>query len=633
MNQVGSILGFCLLFSSVLSVCLSAQSPDTIRLLQTVEISAPPIRQQSTGERQETWQPDNLQNHTSDNLGELLSMQSGVFVKSYGLGSSATTSIRGGSASHTQVIWNGLPVQNPMLGQLDFSLIPVGFVDKMTIAYGGNTATWGSGAIGGTIFLENESFDKQGFTLKSRSELGSFGWWDQQSSIQYAKGKVNTAIRYFHQQAVNDFSYSVSPVLPERKQTHAALSQDGLLHELYWNIKPNQQLSTHIWAQETERELPPRTTQNRSLAEQSDRFLRTAINWKRTGERSLLNVRGGLFREEQNYADPLANIDTENNFWKAIGEVEQAWHFSEKQKLQVGLNHTWLQSAAGAYKQSRQQNRSSIFAMFRQGWGNWEAQLNVRQEMVDGSLAPVVPSIGMNGKLTEWLLLRAKVSRNYRLPTLNDLYWQPGGNPDLRAEQGWSEELGLEYQVHPKNHLSFTCSTTAFNRNISDWIQWALMPGQPFFSPQNITKVWSRGLEQRVKLDYVLPKIKIQATAGFDFIQSTFQQSVVNPQFNKGDQLAYTPEYLWFGRFLLKWKQIELAYQHHYTGSVGTLSFTELHSYHLGQLHLNLSWKRKPFSGNLFFRIENVWDEDYEVIEYRAMPGRYFRTGVELEFN
>ncbi|MEZ4935686.1 MAG: Plug domain-containing protein, partial [Saprospiraceae bacterium] len=185
MKQVGSILGFCLLFSSVLPVCLSAQSPDTVRLLQTVEISAAPIRQQTTGERQEFWQTDNLQNHTSNNLGELLSMQSGVFVKSYGLGSSATTSIRGGSAGHTQVIWNGLPVQNPMLGQLDFSLIPVGFVDKMTIAFGGNTATWGSGAIGGTVFLENEVVDKQGFTIKSRSELGSFGWWDQQVKFQY----------------------------------------------------------------------------------------------------------------------------------------------------------------------------------------------------------------------------------------------------------------------------------------------------------------------------------------------------------------------------------------------------------------------------------------------------------------
>lgn len=596
-----------------------------------VEISAAPIRQQTTGERQETWQPSDLQNHTSNNLGELLSMQSGVFVKSYGLGSSATTSIRGGSAGHTQVIWNGLPVQNPMLGQLDFSLIPVGFVDKMTIAYGGNTASWGSGAIGGTVFLENELVDKQGFTLKSRSEFGSFGWWDQQANIQYAKGKVNTAIRYFHQQAVNDFSYSVSPILPERKQTHAGMHQDGLLHELYWSIKPNQQLSTHTWAQKTDRELPPRTTQNRSMAEQSDRFLRTAINWKRTGEKSLLNVRTGLFREEQNYTDPLANIDTENNFWKAIGEVEQVWLFSEKQKLQVGLNHTWLQSAAGAYKQSRQQNRSSVFGIFRQGWGNWEAQLNVRQEVVDGTLAPTVPSIGLNGKLTERLLLRAKVSRNYRLPTLNDLYWQPGGNPELRPEQGWSEELGIESRLHTNKQLRLTFSATVFNRNISDWIQWALMPGQSFYSPQNITAVWSRGLEQRLNAEYVLPKIKFQLSGGFDFIRSTYQRSVVAPKFNKGDQLVYTPEFLWFLRFSAKWKRVELAYQHHYTGHVSTLSFTELPGYHLGQFHLNISWKRKPVNGHLFFRLENVWDVDYEVIEYRAMPGRYFRTGVELE--
>ncbi len=623
-----------ILLCTTLHAQSTANKTDTTYLLKVIEITAAPIRQQTTGERIEVWQRDDIQGYTSNHLGDILSMQSGVFVKSYGLGSSATTSMRGGSAGHTQVIWNGLPIQNPMLGQLDFSLIPMGFVDEMSVAYGGNTATWGSGAIGGTVFLENKPFEKKGFNLKSRSEMGSFGWWDQQVQLQFGKGDLRQAIRYFHQQAENDFIYSISSVLPERKQTNAALQQDGLLHETYWHIKPNQIFSSQVWLQQTDRELPPRTTQNRSEAKQSDRFLRTAFNWKRTNKNGISSVRSGLFREEQDYKDPLAGVDTENDFWKAIGEVEQTWHISQKQKLHIGLNHSWLQSAAGAYGQARQQNRSSAFAMYRQQMGSWNAQVNLRQELVDASWAPLVPGIGLTGKMTDWVSLKAKISRNYRLPTLNDLYWKPGGNIDLRPEQGWSEEMGLDFTWKrlKGNPGTLTYSFTVFNRNISDWIQWAIVDGQPFFSPHNITKVWSRGIEQRLGVDFNFPKIEMQLIGGYDFIRSTYQQAVEKPKFDKGEQLAYTPEHQWFGRFRVKWQGASLVYHHRFTGTVGMLNFTELVSYHLGQVHLNYEWKWRPLQGRFFFRMENAWDVDYEVIEYQAMSGRYFRAGVELSY-
>lgn len=617
-----------------LPVCAQSNLTDTT-VLQTVEIIAAPIRQNTTGERQETWPNETLKIHRSNNLGQLLSSQNGVFVKSYGLGSSATTSIRGGSAGHTQVIWNGLPIQNPMLGQLDFSLIPVNFVDQLSVSYGGNTATWGSGAIGGTIFLSNQPAHNEGFRISTRGEIGSFGWWDQQVNLNFGNKKLKQSIRYFHQEAENDFTYFVSSNQPERRQTNAAVNQNGLLHELYWQPTANQQLSTHVWLQETDREIPPRTVQTRSEAKQSDRFIRTSINWKRTGEKSILSARGGLFREEQDYMDPFAGVDSENDFWKAIGEVDQQWQFSADQKLQVGINHTWLQSDAGAYGRTRQQNRSSAFAMFRQRTGIGELQVNVRQELVDDELAPIVPGIGLESQLNDWLLLKSKVTRNYRLPTLNDLYWRPGGNENLRPENGWSEEIGVALNLSKlfklKNDGNKTYSITAFNRNINDWIQWAVIEGQNFFSPHNITKVWSRGIEQRLNLNYSLNKIKLQINGGHDLIHSTYQEAVEVPRFAKGEQLAFTPVHQWFGSFLIKYKNAVFSYQHKYTGKTGTLNFSELPAYHLGQLYLDYFFTFDKFKLQLFFRTENIWDTDYEVIDFRAMPGRHFRTGLTLE--
>lgn len=32
-------------------------------------------------------------------------------------------------------------------------------------------------------------------------------------------------------------------------------------------------------------------------------------------------------------------------------------------------------------------------------------------------------------------MFKASIARNYRYPTLNDLYFKPGGNPDLRPRK------------------------------------------------------------------------------------------------------------------------------------------------------------------------------------------------------
>ena len=47
--------------------------------------------------------------------------------------------------------------------------------------------------------------------------------------------------------------------------------------------------------------------------------------------------------------------------------------------------------------------------------------------------APVIPAFFIDGVLSKKgnIVAKASISRNYRFPTLNDLYFLPGGNPDL----------------------------------------------------------------------------------------------------------------------------------------------------------------------------------------------------------
>ena len=50
-------------------------------------------------------------------------LNSAVFLKQYGVSGSSTISRRGADPSQTQVLWNGLPVNNSMHGLTDFNNI------------------------------------------------------------------------------------------------------------------------------------------------------------------------------------------------------------------------------------------------------------------------------------------------------------------------------------------------------------------------------------------------------------------------------------------------------------------------------------------------------------------------------
>ena len=90
-------------------------------------------------------------------LSEYVKGVSSVFLRENGNGMSSAISIRGTQASHTQVTWNGVSINSQTMGQVDFNLIPMFFIDDAEIHTGGNSALHGNGAIGGAIALTSQS--------------------------------------------------------------------------------------------------------------------------------------------------------------------------------------------------------------------------------------------------------------------------------------------------------------------------------------------------------------------------------------------------------------------------------------------------------------------------------------------
>lgn len=605
---------------------------DTISYLPKVKIQAPALREEFAGDRVASWDSSQLAVYRGVHIGELLAQETGVFVKSYGNGSLATTSIRGGSAGHTQVVWNGIPLRSPMLGQLDFSLIPVSFIDELQLSYGGNTSAWGSGAIGGIIQLNNRRKQIQGLKAGIETQVGSFGLWNQLATVNWGNSDVTASIRLFHQQALNDFSFQLSPDREPQRQRHASILQHGAMQELYWTVNPQNRLSLHTWLQKADREIPPTTVQNRSEAQQIDEFIRSSLQWEHLGDQYIMTGKVGYAHESLDYMNPLAGVNSQSQFETITGEWNWQQYLREQQFLHVGLTHAWMKARSDGYGTTRSQHLSALFASLKRTIGTWNLQVNVRQELVDGKRVPWVANIGLKGKLTPAISIQAKLSRNYRIPTLNDLYWKPGGNSNLKPEHGWSQELTLQFAGTPGTFFhSYTI--TGFNRNIHDWILWAMLEGDNFWSAHNLTKVWSRGIEQRACLQKQFPGILGKIRAGYDLIWSTNEIEISSPDLGAGEQLVYVPKQQAFLTLSLKHKSWKASYRHAFRGEVGTLNKNILPSYHLGALNLSYDLKYLPVNMDIFFRINNLWDQHYRVIEYRAMPRRNFLAGISLYTN
>ncbi|MFK7921064.1 MAG: TonB-dependent receptor plug domain-containing protein, partial [Bacteroidia bacterium] len=567
MKQYNGILAGALVALILCSHPYANAQTDSIFVLDSVEISAQSLRHQSISGHQQKWNARQLQAFSGGGLDQVLAQQTGVFVKSYGGGSLATTSIRGGSAGQTAVVWNGLPIQSPMLGQLDLSLLPIDFVDELEVQYGGNSAMWGSGAIGGTILLNNQFRLERATKLQYQGSIGSFGQQSHQLGAQWANQKFGVRTRVLTQKAENNFWYSIREDLPLIQQSNAAIDRKGIMQEVFWKPNAKQSFSAHFWGQDNFRELPPTTVQNRSEATQADQSLRLSLNWQRLGKGSILKARAGLFQEQLNYLDPPNLIESNSQFRTLITEVEQLNYLSAGHQLTTGAHFQWTEAISQGYPDPVQQQNLAVFIKDQFQIKQWLIQASVRQQFTDFSVLPTVWNAEFNRSLSPKLKLSGKVSRNYRLPTLNDQFWAPGGNPDLKAEQGYSQELGLVYQ-HLNEGSVLDLSAFGYNRNIQNWIMWSVAEGDNFWSAQNIAKVWSRGLESRFGYSIKRSQQVYKISGGYDYTRSTNQVALEYPKIEAGSQLFYVPQHQAFAGFSWRYKELQLSYQHRYTSSV-----------------------------------------------------------------
>ena len=126
-----------------------------------------------------------LRDNVALSLADVLAVGSNVFIKSYGRATLATASVRGTAPSHTSVTWNGLKLNSPMLGMVDFSQIPSYFIDDASLLHGTSSVNEVGGGLGGAVKLFTKPAQNKGFGMQYIRGIGSFSTFDEFLRLTY----------------------------------------------------------------------------------------------------------------------------------------------------------------------------------------------------------------------------------------------------------------------------------------------------------------------------------------------------------------------------------------------------------------------------------------------------------------
>jgi iron complex outermembrane receptor protein len=571
------------------------------------------------------------------NLSDLFSYTNTFFVKSYGANGIASWSIRGGNAAQNTVNWNGFTINNPMLGETDLSILPSFFFDEVNTVYGGNACLAGSGAIGGTIYLKNQNNFSNALRAQAFSNYTSYGTIRSGAGFTRSTSKFINTTRVFVNGGNNNFFYgdTIEGVYQTQHLKHTNLLQYGLVQENSFLLNKHQKLSFHAWLQSSNKQLPNALNETVSKKSQYDACIRTSADWQLTKERYTLFARSALFVDELDYTDSLSAVYSKSRSLSSITELETKIHLGSQHIVDAGLNQSYTKGITKNYVADPYQLKYAAFASWqfenRKKW--FTGNICTRQEMVVNGQTPFVWNAGWMLKPFSWASVHGNAGKVFRLPTLNNLYWNPGGNPDLKPEQGYSEEIGLELRKEIKNRNLFF-DITWFNRDINNWIAW-LPSGGGIWSPVNILEVWSRGCETQSTIAYQHNKFRIYNKTITNYVVSTYQKSINENDESTGRQLIYTPMYSGSNTTVASWKDLSLIYNFSYTGYryLSSDNYLYLKPYWLHNASFAYRFHYKKTDTNLSLSVDNLLDRSYQVVASNPMPLRYWKLTVQFQFN
>lgn len=550
-------------------------------------------------------------------LTSLLNHNSFIYFKENGLGMVSSPSFRGTTAQQTSVVWNGINVNSQLNGLTDFNTISTSDFNSISVRAGGGSVMYGSSAIGGAVSLNNETGFGKAFSNSIHTAYGSFNTSALAYRMQYGTEKFSLQISFSGNHSDNDYPYPDVDYKNENGQYRNA----GFNVNLGYKLGGNDFMKFYTRVYNGERHF--------SLVSPSDtktkyRDFNTwhLLEWDHFSGRFTSRSKIALLTERYQYYENIESVNY--TFGKAqtfIGKYDLTFDINQKIKLNSIVDFTQNNGRISETTTEKRNIGSLALLMNHQLSEHLKYEFGLKKEITNNYESPLLFSAGTLYALTKNYNLKANLSRNFRIPTFNDLYWDGLGNPDLKPETSLQGEIGNEITID-----NFSISVTAYHTNIKDMIRWT--PGSNgVFRPENTNNVKINGVETGLRWNKKISEHAFETNVLYAYNQSENADT--------GKQLIYVPFHKITASAGYGYGKWSFTLQHLFTDKVYTQTDNSpakiVPYYNVTDADLSYDFGKKD-TYKLGGSVRNLLNENYQSVEGRYMPQRNFNIHLTLKF-
>lgn len=238
----------------------------------------------------------------------------------------------------------------------------------------------------------------------------------------------------------------------------------------------------------------------------------------------------------------------------------------------------------------------------------------------------VSPSLSLRYELLKGLDFVAFGRRAYRIPMFNELYYAGYGNPDLKAEDAWLTDAGLQWNEALDENWTLGAKADGFYNFLKNKIVSAPSTTNPaVWLPYNVGKVRSLGADLSADLAYRSGDWKTSFIANYSYQKATDRSDSKSATY--GQQIPYIAKHTMSLVADGMWRTWEAEAVWNYRGgrrdSAGDMP-------DWNTLDLNLT---KTFGGlSLSVYLRNITDQHYELSTGYPLPGFSALAGISYRF-
>jgi vitamin B12 transporter len=539
---------------------------------------------------------------------DAISYSPGVTTKKNGsFGGVGSVRIRGASSSQTLVLVDGVPVNDASSpgGGYNFEYLDTSNIDRIEVLRGSQSTLWGSDAIGGVVNIFTKSAEDNSINILS--ETGSFGL----KKINSEFGLVSNFGKFLF--LVNDTSLDG---ISKADKKDGNIEKDGFEKNSY-SFKGNMKVNNI--------EIKGLLSYIKSDVEYDSFGFVTGV--QDGDERSIteeftgnLTIKFNLFGEKLentfsfNQSDISRDYFTDNNLtFGADGDRKLYRYqgnagFGNHNKIAFGFEKE--ESSVSLDKLSI----DSLFLLYQfQPIKNLVVSAGIRNDDNKGFSSKTTRKIAAAYKISENISIKSSWGEGFKVPTIFQTTFfccgAKSANTNIRPEVSTSYDLGFDFSLKDK----FSFSLIYFKQDVNNQINFSFGLG----GYENIDFVESDGFE-------ISTNSKVSETVNlsinYSYIDSIDGNGLrlINIPKDSGELvLTYEPASKISGSMALKYNGSEIS------------TYGNLNSW--SRVDINLFYKLNNFS-EVYFRVENLFDEDYQQVFGYGTPDRSGLAGIKVTF-